>query len=83
MNKLIEKGKCIYLRWVDSATVHHGWVYDDDLEPVIKEVETVAFVISSNEKGVLLSNTRSETGGFVSPLSIPHGCILEVKVFDI
>jgi hypothetical protein len=83
MNKLhIEKGKCIYLRWVDSAAGHHGWVYDD-LKPVIKEVETVAFVVAVNKRGVLLTSTRSGTGGVISPLSIPLGCILEVKHIEV
>lgn len=83
MNKLVvEKGQCIWVKWLDSATYGSGWVYDT-IKAVPKEIETIGFVRDYKPKAVLLTSTQSNSGGCVSPIAIPLCAIVDYKIIEI
>jgi len=67
---------------MDSCLSGEGWVYDD-LVALAKEIETIGFVCDARNDAVLIAGSRSQTGGVISPLSIPIGCIVEYKLIEI
>lgn len=83
MNKLqVETGQAIRLTWLDSSSLGGGWVYDE-LQAHPKEIESIGFVCDVNDTAIMITSTRSPSGGVVSPLTIPIGCIQEYTVIVI
>ena len=78
----LEKDQCVHLRWLDSTNISGGWIYDA-LTANAKEIESIGFVVDVNDKSVMISSTRSNSGGIVNPITIPLGCVQEHKVIDI
>lgn len=77
----IERGQGIHLFWLDSC-VGSGWVYDD-LEAHPKEIESLGFVCDVTPDAVMITSTRSSSGGVVSPLTIPAGCIHKYSLLEL
>jgi hypothetical protein len=67
---------------LDSTNISGGWIYDA-LTANAKEIESIGFVVDVNDKSVMISSTRSNSGGIVNPITIPLGCVQEHKVIDI
>lgn len=78
----IEVGQCIRVVWLDSAFLNSGWVYDEVLVPHPKEIESVGFVCATADNALMIASSRSGSGGFISPLSIPTGCILDCNIIE-
>ena len=78
----LEKDQCVYIHWLDSTNMMGGWVYDK-LTAKAKDIETVGFIVDVNDKAVMVSSTRSDSGGVVNPISIPLGCIQDTRLFEI
>lgn len=82
MNKLVvEKGQCIWVKWLDSATYGTGWVYDA-IKAIPKEIETVGFVRDIKPRAVLLTSTQSNSGGCVAPIAIPLCAIMDHRIIE-
>jgi hypothetical protein len=75
----LEKDSLVHLRWLDSTNISGGWIYDA-LTANAKEIETIGFVVDADNKAVMVSSTRSNTGGIVNPITIPLGCIQEYRI---
>jgi hypothetical protein len=75
-------GQVISVTWFDSCTVN-GWVYDEEFEAHPKVIESVGFVVAVSEDAVAISGGRSDSGGFISPISIPISCIRKYKIVEI
>ena len=70
--------------WLDSCYKATGWVYEDeDLKANPKEIESVGYVCDITDKGVMITSTRSGTGGVVSPLVIPLGSIIDYNLLEV
>jgi hypothetical protein len=79
----IEKGQCIHVDWLDSSYLGGGgWVYGD-LVAKAKEIESVGFVIDASEDAILIAPTQSSSGGCLSPVAIPFGCIVKITHIEL
>ena len=77
-----EKDQCIHIHWLDSTNISGGWIYED-LTAHAKSIETIGFVIDANDKAVMISSTRSSSGGIVNPITIPIGCIQGYTILEL
>lgn len=80
-NLVIKKGQCVYLHWLDSATYGSGWVYED-IKAVPKHIDSVGFVLKVSPEAVLITSTKSESGGSVAPIAIPTCSIETYKILE-
>lgn len=79
----VEVGQCIHCRWLDSGTFAHGWVYGNSKRAEPKEIETVGFIVDLTERGIMLSATRSTSGGYVDPIIIPLISIESHRIIEV
>ena len=84
MKLRFEKGQVVYVKWLDSALKGIGWVHESDgLTAAAKEIETVGYVIDVAKDSVLIAGSRSSSGGVITPISIPLGCLISVKCIEV
>jgi hypothetical protein len=66
----------VYLEWVDSVTSVAGWHVPRDIGPLKPSLIIAAgIVVKCDPDAITLTSSLADNGNFISPLTIPWGCI--------
>ena len=85
MNQNIEdarEGQAALIMWVDSS-MRPGWLYGKEVDAEVKKIESIGFVCAVSPEALTITCSHSDTGGVVSPVTIPKCCILECRLIDL
>ena len=77
----VERGQLLKIVWWDSSNLN-GWVYAEDLVAKPKEIKSVGYVVDFNDDAVMITPGTSESGGVITPLTIPTCCIQRYNILD-
>lgn len=69
-------GRVVRIRWEDSAHLE-GW----RREPLVDvgTVDSVGYVVATDEVGITISSSLTDEAAYVCPLSIPWSCISKIE----
>ena len=70
------KTPIVIITWIDAETTH-GWQDNSDTDTSHTEVLTIGFLISEDEKSVVVASSVSDTSNN-SRMKIPRGMILSM-----
>ena len=70
--------KIALIRWNDSNVIH-GWRPDDCGSDDIAHCVTVGFVKYEDDKIITVAFGDSDCGSVMETITIPRGCITEIK----
>lgn len=73
--------QCVYVEWIDSASMY-GW-HDVDSAVAPIEIRTVGWLLKSTPKHVTISASQSDAGNADSPISIPRKAITKLTRFEL
>jgi len=72
-------GKAVFLQWEDSAEPEQGWVRLGDAHVDIGKMNTYGLVVGCDDDGIAVSTTITDQGACITPLSIPWGCVKNIR----
>jgi hypothetical protein len=74
----LKKGQCVRLKWLDSNFAM-GWQYHNNPGECLP-IESIGWVHHVSENWIEIVSTKGTVHGFLNPLCVPSGCILECKI---
>lgn len=85
LNSRIQRGKLVYLEWLDTAAQSDvsGWADKDTSDEfVVAKMCTTGFVITRSKKSISISHTIDSYGATTQVLTIPIGCIEKAVIIN-
>lgn len=74
----MKRNKMVLIDWNDTGVVH-GWQCHEDIEDNIAHCQTIGFCLKDDENGITLALSISDQGLVMEKITIPKGCILDIK----
>lgn len=74
----MKKGTLILIKW-DDSNVTHGWRLDDCNNDIIAHCRTVGILKAESEDKITVALGDSDCGTVFETITIPKGCITEIK----